>query len=109
MRSSSADAGRAGDEQVLLAPDPVAIDKLGEEGALDAARRAEIDILDDGRLSQSSELQACHEPLVDRVSSVCCPLCPHADPEPDQAGLPLQARHITPPHDQHAGASGGVP
>src|SRR5882757_4203266 len=42
-----ADAGGAGDEQVLLARDPVTIDELGEERALDAARRAQIDILDD--------------------------------------------------------------
>ena len=59
-----ADAGRTGDEQVLLAADPVAIDQLGEEGALDAARRAQIDILDDGSLAQGGELQACDEPLV---------------------------------------------
>ena len=59
-----ADAGRTGDQQVLLAADPVAVDKLGEEGALDAARRPQIDILDDGSLTQSGELQAGDEPLV---------------------------------------------
>jgi hypothetical protein len=35
-----ADASGAGDQQVLLARDPVTIDELGEEGALDAARCA---------------------------------------------------------------------
>ena len=30
--------GRAGDQEVLLAVDPVAVDELGEEGAVDAAR-----------------------------------------------------------------------
>src|SRR5665213_3735638 len=67
-----ADAGRAGDEQVLLARDPVTIDQLGKEGPLDAARRAQIDILDDGRLTQRGELQACNEPLV--VALLVCPL-----------------------------------
>src|SRR5271155_2284395 len=46
-----ADAGGPGNEQVLLAGDPVAIDELGEEGALDTARRPQIDILDDGSLA----------------------------------------------------------
>src|SRR5215210_4730599 len=57
-----ADTGGAGDEQVLLACDPVAIDELGEEAALDAARRAQIDILDDRSLAQGGELQARDEP-----------------------------------------------
>ena len=38
------DAGGSGDEQVVLTRDPVAIDELGEEGALDTARRAQIDV-----------------------------------------------------------------
>ena len=42
------DTGRSGDQQVLLAADPVTVDKLGEEGALDAAWCPQIDILDDG-------------------------------------------------------------
>jgi hypothetical protein len=37
-----ADAGRPGDEQVLLATDPIAIDELGEEGAIDAQESARI-------------------------------------------------------------------
>jgi hypothetical protein len=41
-----ADAGRPGDEQILLAADPIAIDELGKEGALDAARSAQINIFD---------------------------------------------------------------
>jgi hypothetical protein len=44
-----ADAGRPGDEQILLAADPIAIDELGKEGAVDAARSAQIDIFDDPR------------------------------------------------------------
>src|SRR5215212_4018790 len=59
-----ADSGWAGDQQVLLARDPVAIDQLGEEGALDAARRPQIDVLNDGRLAQGGELQSGDEPLV---------------------------------------------
>jgi hypothetical protein len=40
-----ADASGAGDEQVLLARDPVTIDELGEERALDATRGAQISAL----------------------------------------------------------------
>jgi hypothetical protein len=36
---------------------PVAVDELGEEGTVDAARRAQIDVLDDGILPQRGELQ----------------------------------------------------
>jgi len=53
------DTSRSGNQQVLLAADPVTIDKLGEEGALDAARCPQIYILDDCSLTQSGELQAC--------------------------------------------------
>ena len=42
-----ADASRPGDEQIVLAADPIAIDELGKEGAIDAARSAQIDIFDD--------------------------------------------------------------
>jgi hypothetical protein len=46
-----ADAGRPGDEQVLFAANPIAIDELGEEGALDASRSAQIDnYLDNAKL-----------------------------------------------------------
>jgi hypothetical protein len=39
----------------LLAADPIAIDELGKEGAIDAARRAQIDIFDDcGRRSEAN-------------------------------------------------------
>jgi hypothetical protein len=41
--------GWSGDEQVVLAGDPIAIDELGEEGPVDAARGAQIDIFDDGK------------------------------------------------------------
>jgi hypothetical protein len=38
-----ADASRPSDEQILLAADPITIDELGKEGAIDAARSAQID------------------------------------------------------------------
>src|SRR5271154_3700858 len=47
-----ADAGWAGDEQVLLATDPIAIDELGEEGTIDAPGSAQIGIFDDCSLAQ---------------------------------------------------------
>ena len=59
-----ADAGRADDQQVLLAVDPVAGDELGEQGSVEAARGAQIDVLDDGGLPQRGELQARGEALV---------------------------------------------
>ncbi len=46
-----AGSGRSGDEEVVLAVDPVAIDQLGKERAVDAARGTQIDIFDDGGLS----------------------------------------------------------
>jgi hypothetical protein len=48
----------------LLAADPIAIDELGEEGAIDASRCAQIDIFDDCGLPQRGELQAHDEPFV---------------------------------------------
>ena len=59
-----ADAGRAGDEQVLVPLDPVAGGELLEQRAVEAARRLQIDVLDDGVLAQAGEPQAGHEPLV---------------------------------------------
>ena len=59
-----ADAGRADDEQVLVACDPVAGDELLEQRPVEAARRFVVDILDDGGLAQAGEPQAAIEPLV---------------------------------------------
>ena len=59
-----ADAGRAGDQQILVAVDPVASDELLEQGAVEAADGAQIDILDDGGLAQAGELEARDEALV---------------------------------------------
>ena len=41
-----ADAGRAGDQQILVAVDPIAGGELLEQGAVEAAGGAQIDILD---------------------------------------------------------------
>src|SRR6266545_2133469 len=54
----------SGDEQVVLASDPIAIDELGQEGTVDAARGTQIDIFDDGGLPQRGELQPRDEPSV---------------------------------------------
>jgi hypothetical protein len=59
-----ADACRPGNEQVLFAADPIPIDELGKEGAIDAARSAQIDIFDNCGLPQRGELQAHDEPFV---------------------------------------------
>src|SRR6476659_9087979 len=77
-----ADSGWTGDQQVLLARDPVTIDQLGEEGTLDAARRAQIDVLDDGRLAQGREPQTCDEPLVVAL----CDLAVNHEAEPHLDG-----------------------
>ena len=47
-----ADTGRPGDEQVLFATDPITVDELGEEGAIDAPRSPQIDVFDDCSLAQ---------------------------------------------------------
>ena len=44
--------------------DPVPGDELGEERLVEPARRLHIDILDDGVLSKTGELQSSNEPLV---------------------------------------------
>jgi hypothetical protein len=44
--------------------DPLAGRKLEEEGTVEAAMGAEIDVLDDGRLAQPGLTQAAGEPLV---------------------------------------------
>ena len=63
-----ADAGRAADDQVLVRVDPVAGDELLEQRAVEAARRAIVDVLDDGLLAQAGVPQPGVQPLV--VASV---------------------------------------
>ena len=53
-----ADAGRADDDQVLMLIDPVAGGELGEQRLVEPARRLHIDVLDDGVLSKTGELQS---------------------------------------------------
>src|ERR1700693_1818183 len=53
-----AQAGSSCDEQVLMAVDPIAGDEPGEDGAVDAARRAAIDIFHTCALAQRGELEA---------------------------------------------------
>ena len=62
--STLAGPGRPGDQEVLLAVDPVAVDELGEEGTVDAARGAQIDVFDDRGLPQRCKLQAGHKSSV---------------------------------------------
>src|SRR5437870_1664071 len=59
-----ADAGRAHQRQMMMLADPLAGCKLEEEGTVEAAVGAEIDVLDDGRLAQPGLTQAAGEPLV---------------------------------------------
>jgi len=59
-----ADAGRAADQQVGMIVDPAALDKLGEQRAVDAARGTVVDVLDARLLAQFRVAQAGGEPLV---------------------------------------------
>lgn len=63
-------AGRAGDEQVLVAPDPCAIDQMSHDCAIDAARGAQVEILDTGGLAQGGELEAGSQSLGVPLSSL---------------------------------------
>ena len=56
-----AEPGCPCDEQVLVAVDPVADDESGEDGAVDAAWRAQIDIFHACALAQRGELEARRE------------------------------------------------
>ena len=42
------EASRAGDQQVLVTGDPAAVDEMGDDGTVDAARAAQVDVLDAG-------------------------------------------------------------
>jgi hypothetical protein len=59
-----ADAGRADHDQVVMLADPFAGGELAEQGAVEAAMGAEIDVLDDGGLAQPRFAQAAGEALV---------------------------------------------
>ncbi|MPC76250.1 hypothetical protein E2C01_070657 [Portunus trituberculatus] len=59
-----ADAGRAADQQVGMVIDPAALDKLGEQRAVEAARGAVVDVLDARLLTQLRIAQAGGEPLI---------------------------------------------
>ncbi|MEY9238380.1 hypothetical protein ABIF68_005995 [Bradyrhizobium japonicum] len=55
-------AGCPGDEQILVAIDPATFDEFGENGAVDAPRGAQIDVLDASSLAQCGDLEARGEP-----------------------------------------------
>ena len=56
-----AEPGCPCDEQVLVAVDPVAADESGEDGAIDAAWCAQIDVFHACALAQRGELEARRE------------------------------------------------
>ena len=58
-----AEPGCPCDEQVLVAVDPVAADEPGEDGAIDTAWRAQIDVFHACALAQRGELEAGRETL----------------------------------------------
>ena len=58
-----AEARCAGDQEILVTIDPFACGEPGEDGAVEASRRAQVDVLDAGVLAQGSELQAGGETL----------------------------------------------
>jgi hypothetical protein len=53
-----AEPGCSCDEQVLMAVDPIADDEPGKDGAVDTARRAQIDIFHTCILAQRGEFEA---------------------------------------------------
>ena len=59
-----ADAGRAAQDQIVVRVDPFALGELVEQGAVEAARDAVIDILDDGAVAQPGVAQSGGEALV---------------------------------------------
>src|SRR6202140_3038202 len=56
-----AEPGWPGDEQVLVAADPVAADESGEDGAVDTTWGAQIDVFHACALAQRGELEAGRE------------------------------------------------
>jgi hypothetical protein len=55
------DPGRADDEEVMMPVDPLTGDKLVEQRLVEAARRPEVDVLDDRILAQAREAQSADE------------------------------------------------
>lgn len=51
------------DQQVLMTPDPAAVDEMRHDGAVDAARRAQVEVLDAGGLAQGGELETGDQAL----------------------------------------------
>jgi len=66
------------DEQVLVAPDPGAVDEMGHDGAVDAAGRAQVEVLHAGGLSQGGELEGGDQALGVPLSG----LAVHQEAEP---------------------------
>jgi hypothetical protein len=58
------DAGRADERQIVVGVDPASLDKLLEQGAIEAAGGPVVDILGAGLLAQLGDPQPCCEPLV---------------------------------------------
>ena len=59
-----ADAGRPAQDQIVVRVDPLAVGELREQAAIEAARGAVIDVLDDGLVAQPGIAQPRREPLV---------------------------------------------
>jgi len=59
-----ADAGWAGERQIVVNIDPFALDQVLEQGAIKPARTAVIDIFDAGLLPQPCDTQSRREALV---------------------------------------------
>ena len=51
------------DQKVLMAIDPCAIHEMGQHCPVDAARGAQVEILDTGGLSEGSELEPGGQPF----------------------------------------------
>ena len=65
-----ADAGRAAQDQILVGVDPVAVGELLEQRAIEAARGAVIDILDDGLMAQPGIAQPGEQALVAAIADL---------------------------------------
>jgi hypothetical protein len=58
------DAGRTDNDQVLMPVDPVPGGEPGEQRLVEPAWRLHVDVLDDGVLAKTGELQATDKPLI---------------------------------------------
>ena len=59
-----ADAGRAAEHQIVVGVDPFALGQLLEQGAVETARGAIVDVFDAGLLAQFGDAQPRREALV---------------------------------------------